>query len=63
MRLPRGDAIAAGIAGSQKTIMVGLEVSAQLGVTFLPMVAFHAGQLLADTAIADRLRQQREPLP
>jgi sodium/bile acid cotransporter 7 len=63
MRLSRGDSIAVGIAGSQKTVMVGLEVSAQLGVTFLPMVAFHVGQLLADTAIADRLQQRRKPAP
>ncbi len=62
-RLSRGDSIAVGIAGSQKTIMVGLEVSAQLGVTFLPMVAFHVGQLLADTAIADRLQRGQQQTP
>lgn len=62
-RLSRGDSIAVGIAGSQKTVMVGLEVSAQLGVTLLPMVAFHVGQLLADTAIADRLQKQRDAVP
>lgn len=54
--LPHRDRIAVGFAGSQKTCMVGLEVSAQLGVTMLPMVAYHVGQLLADTLIADRIR-------
>lgn len=54
----RDDAIAVGFAGSQKTTMVGLEVAAQLGVTMLPMVAYHVGQLLADTVIADRLRER-----
>ncbi|MCH5377856.1 MAG: bile acid:sodium symporter [Planctomycetes bacterium] len=53
----RRDTIAIGIAGSQKTAMVGLEVSAQLGVTMLPMVTYHVGQLLIDTVVADSLRK------
>jgi len=56
--LRREDGIAVGFAGSQKTLMVGLEVSAQLGVTMLPMVTYHVGQLLIDTVIADRLRRK-----
>jgi sodium/bile acid cotransporter 7 len=51
----REDAIAVGFAGSQKTLMVGLEACAQLGITILPMVAYHVGQLLADTVVAQRL--------
>lgn len=61
-RLPRADAIAVGFAGSQKTLMVGLEVCAQLGVTMLPMVTYHVGQLLIDTVVADRLRRQADPI-
>lgn len=58
--LPRDDAVAVGFAGSQKTLMVGLEVSAQIGVTMLPMVTYHVGQLLADTLVAERLRRQHD---
>ncbi len=56
----RKDTIAVGFAGSQKTCMVGLEVAAQLGVTMLPMVTYHVGQLLIDTLVADRLRKASE---
>jgi sodium/bile acid cotransporter 7 len=59
MRLSREDAMAVGFAGSQKSCMIGLEVCAQLGVTVLPMVAYHVCQLLADTAVADRFRRIR----
>jgi sodium/bile acid cotransporter 7 len=55
-RMPRQDQIAVGFAGSQKTLMVGLQVSMDLGVSILPMVAYHVGQLLVDTLIADRWR-------
>ncbi len=51
--LNRADRIAVGFAGSQKTLMVGLQVSMDLGVSILPMVTYHVGQLIADTFIAD----------
>ena len=56
----REDGIAVGFAGSQKTLMVGLEVAVTYygGLVMLPMVVYHAGQLLADTVVADRLRQR-----
>jgi sodium/bile acid cotransporter 7 len=57
--LPEEDAIAVGFAGSQKTLTVGLEICAQLGVTVLPMVAFHVSQLLLDTVVADHLQKPR----
>jgi sodium/bile acid cotransporter 7 len=57
----RCDGIAVGLAGSQKTLPVGLEVCAQLGVTILPMLAWHVGQLLVDTVVADRLRAGGPP--
>lgn len=52
--------IAVGFAGSQKTLLVGLTVAVEdfgaLALAVLPMVAYHVGQLLVDTVIADRLR-------
>ena len=56
--MPYREQIAVGFSGSQKTCMVGLEVCAQLGITMLPMVAYHVGQLLVDTVIADRWREK-----
>jgi sodium/bile acid cotransporter 7 len=56
--LGRPDAIAVGIAGSQKTIMVGLYVALAFGpFAVLPMVAYHAAQLIIDTLVADYWRQ------
>ena len=59
--LSRSDWIAVGFAGSQKTLMVGLHVALLLGggLTILPMVAYHAAQLLIDTVVADRLAGER----
>jgi sodium/bile acid cotransporter 7 len=57
--LSRPDAIAVGIAGSQKTIMAGLFLATKFGaLAILPMVAYHAAQLLLDTLIADWLRER-----
>ena len=56
----RRDAVAVGFAGSQKTLPVGVEICAQLGVTILPMFAYHVGQLVVDTLVADRLRKQSD---
>ncbi len=52
----RSDAIAIAMAGSQKTLMVGLYVATTYfgGLTILPMVAYHVGQLVCDTVVADR---------
>lgn len=48
--------IAVGIAGSQKTLMVGLSIAVSLQVTILPLIAFHSLQLIVDTLVVDRLR-------
>jgi len=61
LRLSRGDQIAVAFAGSQKTLMVGLHLSIELGVVVLPMVVYHVGQLLVDTVIADRMRRRGNP--
>jgi sodium/bile acid cotransporter 7 len=58
LAMTRPDAIAVGIAGSQKTQMVGLYLALQFGpLAILPMVAYHATQLLLDTLLADWLRE------
>lgn len=61
LRFPREDQIAVGFAGSQKTLMVGLTIAMDYGgLTLLPMVVYHVGQLLVDTLIADFLRRRGE---
>jgi sodium/bile acid cotransporter 7 len=64
--IPREDRIAVGFAGSQKTLMVGIHIASAFGgLAILPMVAFHVGQLLVDTLVADWLRRSaaRPPGP
>jgi sodium/bile acid cotransporter 7 len=56
--LTKADAIGVGFSGSQKTLMVGLEIAIASQLSILPMITFHAGQLFIDTLIADRLREQ-----
>lgn len=57
LRMSHADSAAVAIAGSQKTFMVGLYVALEFGpLAILPMVAYHALQLLIDTLIADWLR-------
>ena len=51
--LNRGEQIAIAFSGSQKTLMVALSVAASLGVTIIPLVAYHSLQLFIDTLIAD----------
>jgi sodium/bile acid cotransporter 7 len=54
--LPKSDAIAVGFSGSQKTLMVGLGIAVDCGFSVLPIIAYHVGQLLLDTLIADHYR-------
>lgn len=46
--------IAVGFAGSQKTLMVGLQIAIDCGVSVIPMIAYHLAQLFLDTVIAQR---------
>ena len=60
LRQRREDQIAIGIAGSQKTLMIGLHMATTYfpgTLAMLPMIVYHAGQLLADTVVADRIRE------
>lgn len=58
LRFTRKDQIAVGFAGSQKTLMVGLQVCLDLGFNIIPILAYHVSQLLVDTVIADRIRRR-----
>ena len=40
--------------------MVGLSTAINMGVSIIPLVAYHALQLVADTVIADKLRGQED---
>jgi len=46
--------IAVGISGSQKTLMVGLQIGLDFGVSILPMIIYHVSQLMIDTLLVDR---------
>lgn len=59
----QGDQLAVAISGSQKTLMIGLDVALGLGaagaglggIVILPMVAYHVAQLVIDTLLVDWL--------
>lgn len=63
----RGDQLAVAISGSQKTLMIGLDVALGLGaagaglggIVILPMVAYHVAQLVIDTLLVDWLGDER----
>ncbi len=63
MGFPRADRIGVAFSGSQKTLMVGLQVSMMLGggLVILPIVFYHILQLVADTLIADRFAASDRP--
>ena len=56
LKLGRANAIAVAISGSQKTLMVGLLLCQELQVTILPIVLYHAIQLIIDTIFVNRVR-------
>jgi len=62
LKLPEADRRACVIAGSQKTLPIGILVSQATGLPFslLPMLMFHTSQLFIDTWVADRLRRRTE---
>jgi len=53
MKFSRREQIGVAISGSQKTLMVGLQICIDCGVSILPMVLYHISQLLIDTFLAD----------
>ncbi|MEM6979477.1 MAG: bile acid:sodium symporter [Planctomycetota bacterium] len=56
LRFDRAAQIGIGFAASQKTLMVGLQVAIDAGVSVLPIITYHVAQLVIDTIIADRWR-------
>jgi sodium/bile acid cotransporter 7 len=62
-RLPWADQVAVGFAGSQKTLMVGMQVSIDASFSVLPMVTYHVGQLFIDTVLADWLKKRQPEKP
>jgi sodium/bile acid cotransporter 7 len=57
LKCPRGDQIAVGFSASQKTLMVGLTSAMELGLSVIPIVTYHAIQLIGDTSVAHRWRR------
>ncbi len=54
--IERPQQIAVALSGSQKTLMVGLKLAMDCGVSILPMVVYHVSQLLMDTLFVQRWR-------
>lgn len=58
----RPERVAVAIAGSQKTLAVGVGVAPAFGpLASLPMIAYHVVQLVLDTAAVDRLQHKPHP--
>ena len=56
----RASQIAIGIAGSQKTLMVGLQIAIDCGVSVIPMLVYHLSQLVIDTLVAERWKRNTD---
>ena len=61
LHFDRADAIAIAIAGSQKTLMVGLYITINYfgGLVLIPLVMYHVAQLFIDTILADLWRRKQ----
>ena len=62
LKLPRPDQIAVGFGSSQKTLVIGLSTAISLGYSMIPILMYHAMQLIVDTVFADRIRSHDERL-
>ncbi|MCE9554362.1 MAG: bile acid:sodium symporter [Planctomycetes bacterium] len=64
LRIAQPEAAAVGVAGSQKTLMIGLHlaISQGFGIGVLSLVLYHVLQLMIDTVAADVMRRRRSPL-
>jgi sodium/bile acid cotransporter 7 len=60
-RMQRESQIAVGMAGSQKTLMVGLQIAIDCGVSVVPMIIYHLSQLVIDTVVADYWKRGNPP--
>ncbi len=58
LQFDRPDTIAVAFSGSQNSLMVGAYLAQAIGpLAILPMVTYHASQLIIDTLVADRWRR------
>lgn len=57
-RIERPQQIAVAFSGSQKTLMVGLKLAVDCGVSILPMIVYHVCQLILDSILADRWKRK-----
>ena len=60
IKLPRRDQIAVGFGSSQKTLVIGLSTAISLGYSMIPILMYHAMQLIVDTIFADWIRSHDE---
>ncbi|TWU59353.1 Sodium Bile acid symporter family protein [Rubripirellula tenax] len=60
MGIDRDRQIAVGIGGSQKTLMVGLQIAIDCGVSVVPMLVYHLSQLVIDTVVVDRWKKKND---
>lgn len=58
--IPRPQQIAIAISGGQKTLMVGLQLALTAGVSVMPMIMYHVGQLVIDTLLVRRWTRDRK---
>ena len=61
--IPREEQIAVGFSGSQKTLMIGLTTAINLGMSIVPIVVYHAMQLIVDAIFAERIRDETGSTP
>ncbi len=54
----RDEQIAVGFSGSQKTLMIGLSTAVNLGMNIIPIVMYHALQLIVDSIFAEKIRDE-----
>lgn len=59
--IKRPQQLAIAISGSQKTLMVGLQLALSTGVSVMPMVMYHVSQLMIDTLLV-RWWKQRDAM-
>lgn len=59
--ISRQEGIAIGFSGSQKTLMIGLTTAINLGMNIVPIIVYHAMQLIVDAVFAERIRNNAPP--
>ena len=58
MGTTRDEQIAVAFSGSQKTLMIGLSTAVNLGMNIIPIVIYHALQLIVDSIFAEKIREE-----